>query len=653
MQKSCFPPKTWITVRLPLLGLTAFVAASRMVFVTSSTNMWDSCSFVQLVRTLLHTGRIQVYLNLETGHPLYVQLCALTVWLSRMLGGPSHELWGMKVTGVLLVSLSVWPFFWLARWLFRDDRRGLLATAFYTLVPGLWWWSSELMSDAAGMVFLVGAFGLLARWLDGRSVLNLALACVLFGANPLVRFANLSALPFFVILVAWGLWQRRTWIPGLAVLLIPLPVLAASVIEFWIHPGRTWSDLLIMTPQNNLDWTRAMTARRWATILGLVAYTLSPVGMAATGLGLLAAARRRRRILAFVLLWSLPVVVVQAMLPVTMIRYWLPVVPVAAILIVALLDTLHRWPAGRTTAAVTGGAVAMALVLHALPVLQALHTRQNVLDAIPAWYRRHVAEDALLITGPEHHHVITFTSVRDVLFFRPGVYQEPWLHDHGKTLPETTWRIDQALAAGRPVYASDMRDWRHMKTLTGYYHFEQVAVLEGRRIRNVQDSGFSYLDERMLDRRDVHIYRLHRIEKWPRGAAPPSIHARSHDPATAITFSVDCPTGARGLCLGLISESAATLDWSHDSFGHDRVLLAGLPSFLQRIVSLDDRGRGTVTIEVPRLRLPDPPLPVAYVSYGVINNLGILSHIAVPVRVDLRGSESPARSPAVDPTGTR
>lgn len=625
--------RTTNTTVLGLVGLTLFVLLSRFFFLTSSTCMWDSCSYVEMVEVMLRTGVVQVLERIETSHSLYAQLCAAGVWLARILGGPEDILWGMKATGILLTASSVWPFFWLARGLLKSEKWGLLATAVYSVIPVFWWWSGEIMSDAVGMVFLVWAFGLLMRFVDGRSAGNLIPACLILGAIPLVRYSNGFAFPVFLLLALLGLCSRRQWLPALYALLVPVPLICAVLIEVNIHPDRNVADLFFTTPQNDLVLARALTAERWISIYNAMIHGFSPVGMVFLGLGLVAAGARYRLLFAFAVVWIVFLLTPQLLIYCTMLRYWIPFTPVAALLMVSFLRTLRELPAGRIFSAAAAAGLFTALIFQALPDLKTLHDRRNILEVVPRWYSENTPPGSLIVVDMDYNHAKIFARDRELLYFEPELHEMPWLRKIASDTPTTLLRIDRANDENRPVHASTLLEPRIQRLLMRYYIFENVGYLDGTDLRNGSDPGFDRMGDLMRKPRDVHVFRLWPRAHWTRCAPPLDVRIDSSGGEVLLEIKVHCPGKGGWICFGLVSENPPALDGSRELLGKDRILEAGYQAFIQTAAPLDAEGRGCYRVKIPRSE-GKPPKTV-YAGYCVVDRDHRPVIISVGARIDL------------------
>ncbi len=624
------------TTVLGLVGLTLFVLLSRFLFLTSSTCMWDSCSYVEMVEVMLRTGVVQVLERIETSHSLYGQLCATGVWLARTLGGPEDIFWGMKATGIFLTASSVWPFFWLARGLLKSERWGLLAVAVYSVIPVFWWWSGEIMSDAVGTIFLVWAFGLLMRFIEGRSSANLIPACLILGASPLVRYSSGFAFPAFLLLALVGLWKRRQWLPALYALLVPVPLICAVLIEVNIHPDRNVADLFLTTPQNDLAFTRALTAERWISIYIAMTHGFSPVGMVLVGLGLVAAGVRNRLLFVFAVVWIVFLLAPQLLIYCTMLRYWIPFTPVAALLLVSFLRILRELPAGRifSTAAAVG--LISVLIFQALPDLKTLHERKNILEAVSRWYSENTQPGSLIIAGMDYNHAKLFARDRELLYIEPDLREWPWLRKIASDTPTTILRVDRAIEDNRRVHASSLLEARIQGFLMKYYNYENVGYLDGIDLRNGFDPGFDRMGDLMRKQREVHIFRLWPKARWLRSlwsAPPPDVRVNSSGGEVLLEIRVHCPRNAGWVCFGFISENPAVLYESPESFGKDRILDAGFLAFIQTAAPLDAEGRGCYRVKIPCSE-GKPPDSV-FAAYCIVDRDHRPALISKCVRIDL------------------
>lgn len=545
-----------IRTGLALVGIAACIVASRALFLTSSTNMWDSCAFIGYVRTMLDTGDAVHFGDLQTGHPLYLQLGALTTLVLQWLGQPRDVAFAFKVVGIAAVATSVWPMFWLARRLLGETRDALVACAFYALIPLLWWWSGEVMSDAIGAVALVWVFGLAARWSDDGHGAWLVAAMLAMGASILVRFSNIALVPLAAAVVLLGARRRRSCVPLFALAWIGVPIVGIVAWEYGGRPLVEWRHALSASAAIGIEG-RALDAARWATIGERVLHGIGWAGVVAGALGFVAATVRRPALAAFGVAWLALVLGPQLVVHTSFLRYWLPIVPIVALWMAAAVATLGPLGVRAPYRAFAIGGLAGALVLAALPDLVTLHTRKNALDAIAEWMRDHTEPDAVFVGETAVKHVETLAG-RDWIWAAHDFYEWPFLATVGAcSMSDAVLRVDTAIRAGRAVYACDLFSGEAYGSLRGYFEPIVAARLDGAGLRNIHDGGFTTMGEAMRKTNDIHVYRLEPRTTRPRFVAGAVDATPDGWAITATDLRLAGCTAA-----GIVAPVARPVDWT-------------------------------------------------------------------------------------------
>jgi len=604
-----------------LLCLGLFVIVSRLVFLTSSTNFWDSASYVEQVRACL-AGEYS-YMGLRHGHALYVWICAGLAEIVKHFGSEYDVLWSCKVAGILVNASSVFPLFWLARWLLRSETGALAAAGIFTVIPLTWWWSGEILSDSMGTDFLIWPFGLLALWMEKKYSAPLALACLFMGSSFLIRGSNVFLLPLFGLILIFNSWHQRRWLLAAWIVIIPLPALGGITWDM-ANSGRLFASYFEQSSETPFSVERLISPAWLRETGGFLSYSLGWAGLVVTGLGLIT----RGRAAVFTLAWSLPVVVSTAALPNNQIRFFLPLMPAAAILMAGGLAVFSRVRRGILVSTALGAALVCLMVLHALPDLQALHNRVNILDALPRWYQENTSPGAIIITEGEHNHVRIFTRDRTLLYYEIGLYRKPWLFDLVPVAtPGLVWRVDEALEQGKEVYACTLLPPASENVLKLLYDSQRVGTVGGSHVRNTQDLGFSHLGENMRRIASVQIYRLVDKKAWPRSAPPPRVTLSSAGASWFVDFDIHCPAAAGRPCCGIVDSSAVVFDPTQREYG-------GIQMWKDAFerngngCRLDDEGRGQLRVSVAQSM--KSMSAVLFAAFAVLNAEGIPILISEP-----------------------
>jgi 4-amino-4-deoxy-L-arabinose transferase-like glycosyltransferase len=616
-------PRASRAVVVGLLLLMAATLVCRLLFLTSSTNMWDSPSYVIDVNHVLSTGRSQAS-SVELGHPLYIALVAGACRLSRAIGGPADPETAAKLLGILLNVSSLLPLLWIGRWLFRNAAWGLLAAALSAVVPLTWWWSGEVMSDQPGAAFMVWTLGALACWLEGRRWPWLVAACLLLGASALIRVPALTIAPLFGLAVLQAAWRRRQWLPLVALFLIPLPVLAFVAYQAPRTAGITFLDFFSLTSQNKFRSSGVVDTVRWSEVWARLVNALGPGALWAACLGALVAALRRRGLFLVALLWVGPVIFIQATGRDTMIRYYLPIMAPAALLLAALVEGLRQLRYGREIAAAAVGGLVAIMVTHAGPNLVALRDRVNVLEATARWYASETPENALIVGKQDSCHVVAFSereSVRYAPRFRGKAFDTDTRPDRrARDFIEVVEAVDTALRAGRPVYTSNLMAARWWKPLASRYGFRTQVVFDAAGLRNGKDPGFVLMDATWRATHEVRIEKLVMNGEYPRSAPAPAVEVRRGDVGgkDEVVLRIHAPFAAGRVVGAVAGAERAALDWSSERFGRDPLLQATLARVAETNVTLDTEGRGVVRLT---LSGAEPAVnPPFFVSYAVFDD---------------------------------
>lgn len=615
-------PRASRAVVLGLVLLMLGTAASRLLFITSSTNMWDSPSYLMDVNEVLATGESRSS-SIELGHPLYIALVAATSAAFRAMGGPADPAFAGKMLGILLTVSSLLPLFWIGRWLFRSAAWGLLAAVLSAAIPLTWWWSSEIMSDQPGAAFMVWALGALACWLEGRRWPWLAAACLLLGAGALIRLPTLMIAPLFGLAVLHATWRRRQWLPLAALLLVPIPVIAFAAYQSSHVSGVSFFQFYSLTSQNKFQSSGVVDVDRWSEVWAHAANALGPPALWAAVLGALVALLRRRALLVVVVLWAAPVIFVQATGRDTLIRYYLPLMAPAALLLTALVEGLRRLRCGREIAAAATGALVAIMVIHAVPNLVALRDRVNALEATARWYASETPSNALIVGKQDQCHVLLYSG-REVIRYAPRFHGKAFDTDprpdrRARSFIEIVEAVDAALRAGRPVYVSNLMAERWWQPLVSRYGCKTEVVFDADRLRNAGDPGFAWMDARLREPREVRIERLAMNGQYPRSAPAPEVEIRRGgiDGQAEVVVHVHCPFAARRVVGAVAGTERKALDWSSKRFGKDPLVKMALARAGETFVTLDRDGRGVV-----RLMIPEALLTTSrslFVGYGVLD----------------------------------
>jgi len=469
----------WLVALLALAAL-----AVRLLFPSSSPNMWDSASYLSAARSVLEGGRWE-RLPLDLNHPLYVLLLAAATWLS---GGHDPEA-PARVISALASALGVIPLHALgARFLPRAGLR-LLAVGLWLWLPMVWWFGLEIMSDGPGAVLV-----LLAASLAGRRP---ALSGLAWGAAFLTRF---TALPFLPLVV---LAPRR---PGrCAIALAAAAALPALYYGVAVHALQPDAAPLLQLSTINAR-TLAMRPGWIGTRLGLLAghlaqgATIPVLLLAALGAALLlrAAFRRApgaRARLAFLALAVLPYAAMLALAAPRAVRLLLPLAPA-----VALLAARGAAPVPvPLTAAVLGGA----LLVRGVPVVQLLHGRESFLKAHAAWFAGNVPPGSLIVTSGAESFVKHYARGRATVHVgaRPPVWAA--LADG----PEMERRIREALGEGRRVFVSNEPGvLPFLDDLDARFRLVERGRIPGARLRNRHDPGFVTMEPGLMARTEDGVF---------------------------------------------------------------------------------------------------------------------------------------------------
>jgi len=615
-----------------LLVLTAVHMGSRLLFLTSSSNMAsDSASYILNVREFLETGlRLR---PIEMGHPLYVVWCGWVGSLVTWISPGADPAFCCKLAGILISAASVAPFYWLGRWLLRGTVNGLVATGIYCFIPISWWWSGEIMSDATNTAALVIVAGCFARWVEGRSVVYLAAGLFFFGASLAIRIASVTLAPLFAVVILLGMARTRRWSHAWTAALAPLPILLLIAADQAAHPERSIGYYFIRSAlHGSVDLGLLITGARWQGYWQHLVHALGVVGVTLAAVGLVHALVRRRAVAAFTMLWSASALIVQVIIPVIppQIRMLLPVAPMAALLMTEALTLIPRRP--RPIAFLASAAITAAcLAWHAFPDLHALHTRVNVLDAVAKWHAEYTEPNSLLVAGSEERHINLHAPDRKALFYHHFVDEGRSWWGTAVGTRELVLTVDRALAEGRPVYGTNLQDPIESRNLRRFYDHRLVHRIAGDRLRNFHDVAFAFMGERMRMEVDLEFYRLERRRdpSVPRAAPPPiARRARNDRGQTFITLRVVDPSRPDRLAVPLLMGRAGAIEPTSARFGEDDVLKACADSFVPAAAKLDRGGRAILRVRVS----PEVASRPLHAAYALINE-GCLEAISVAAPV--------------------
>lgn len=313
--------------------------------------------------------------------------------------------WPSLIASLLLIPLTAQ----LALRLTGDRLAALLAAAVVALAPLSIQFSATAFSDPLLTMWLVAALALAARHNRQASLPASGFwAGFCFGLALATKYQALLFLPLLVgvgWLSSWRGWEWRRGGAGVAVVVTPLLLWAAARSDGSDLIAQQWANIGGVRPAWSWElWPRlASQAHLWQLGVGW------PLFLSGTALAVAALSRRVRAGLSaadgllalfiagyFLLhwLWAVP----------AWDRYWLPVIPLAAVLLARLLLAVVRAvPAGR--AVWVAVAALLVIVMAQLPVALAARSARYPIGGQPA-ADGGAAEVALLLADAPYGTVL-------------------------------------------------------------------------------------------------------------------------------------------------------------------------------------------------------------------------------------------------------
>lgn len=603
------------------------VLVTRALYLTTSTNGPLSAVAIGQVYALLFEGHCRLD-TLATWTPMYARFASLVTMTIDLFGGPSpHE--GCRWTGILLTAASVVPLYWLARTLLNSRLGGLAAVAIYVVIPLTWWFSGEMLPDAAGTAWLLWPFGLLARWWSTRQPRYVGLACLMMGTTPLVHFGTgVLYLPLFILVVALGAPGRSPWhslrlLPLIAV----VPAVCYGAVA-WATDVPGPAALINGVTAFDLFGSR-LNAPNDEMLRFMLEMALGPVAYYVAGIGVLALAFVRPTRLPFVLAWAAIVVVPQWLAEQTAIRFYLPLMPAVAIAIAAIPVLLARRPITRPVGLAGIAAVLVFTVGYARRDLETLSSRYNVMDAINAWYIDHTPYRSMVIAGIEIDHVKVLGGGRQATAapsFEDQKSHPDWM-SRVRTPIALVEHLDAWLLSGGHVYTHDWIALEAFHALGSHYRLTKVGDLTLTNLRNFRDPEFGWMGEGLKITKPLSFFRLTMRDRLPRAAPAPVVHWHVADGNLRLVATTTVPQEPGATCRLWVSRSEDALDWTRPTFAQDALLQetsAADNADTEFVLNRGGAGGINIALEV------DAPLtkPV-WVAYAVLDRAGNLRRISV------------------------
>jgi len=258
-----------------------------------------------------------------------------------------------RLVSVVFAVLSLFAVYGIAKLAYRSDKVALVATAFFSVMPGMIWLSKRAMIETL-LVFVVSvSMFFFFRWLQTDSKSDQALSIAAFAFGTFVKYQVLVFVPIIMLLGTY-FWKReyfkaelRKWftIPRLAAVVavaaVGLSVFGALLItgtlDFLVYAFGTGSQL-------KADYsTRYPLPVFYFVEMALFTERLHPISVLLYLLSLAGLAfmvYRRRAVDKHILLWFAVVYLVFTLVPNREWRYLTVAFPVLAIAASALVTTV-------------------------------------------------------------------------------------------------------------------------------------------------------------------------------------------------------------------------------------------------------------------------------------------------------------------------
>lgn len=261
----------------------------------------------------------------------------LLAWTWTLFGWA--DIWG-RLWSVVLALVTVGGIYDLGRRLFTD-RAGLLAAAFYALMPLSIYYGRVVMPEPMAQAWSIWALAVIWRWRNGREEGGLWRAGLLMAGAILAKLPQLMLLPVALLLGFWPLnrLRIRQLLSYSLIALIP-----PMVYYLWVHfmvasSSQFVSGILTGQVVNsvNLDWNLLRKNIRRG-------FTDSILFLAGAGLCRLVVFRSPARwaLLVWVGIGALYLGVVCVRIPLD--YYLVPLLPLVALMAAYALAEIKSWP---------------------------------------------------------------------------------------------------------------------------------------------------------------------------------------------------------------------------------------------------------------------------------------------------------------------
>ncbi|MBI2136140.1 phospholipid carrier-dependent glycosyltransferase [Candidatus Woesearchaeota archaeon] len=190
-----------------ILCLFIIALVSRMLFISTSPNFWDSAEYMTKIRELIYGGNYDPA-SMSHNKPLYIGFGAGFAYLHYWITGNIDIEFALTLVSVIFGSLSIVMLYYLCKNIGFNRRACIISALIFAFIPITWWFSEEALSDIPAMFFLIAGIAFLFRWYNTNDYKWLLISCLLTGFGLLVRFANIFIISVYVIVYGAHFYTR-------------------------------------------------------------------------------------------------------------------------------------------------------------------------------------------------------------------------------------------------------------------------------------------------------------------------------------------------------------------------------------------------------------------------------------------------------------
>ncbi len=191
-----------------ILFLFIMALFSKILFISSSPNFWDSAEYMGKIKELVYEGK---YLPVSMSHnkPLYIFIGAGFTYIYYWLTGIINIELALQLVSIIFGAISIIPLFYLGKYIGFSKKACIISSFIFIAIPITWWFGEEGLADVPAMLFLITGVAFLFKWHKENKLRWLMLSGLVTGTGLLVRFVNIFIIVVYVLVIIIHIYVKH------------------------------------------------------------------------------------------------------------------------------------------------------------------------------------------------------------------------------------------------------------------------------------------------------------------------------------------------------------------------------------------------------------------------------------------------------------